>query len=342
MQRPPWLKDNMPRTPTSPSSTAMSRRHVLLAASAAATPLWAQTPAWPNKPLRLIVPFPAGGTTDVLSRLMATEMTKLLGQHVVVENKPGAGTVIGVDAAAKASPDGHTLVCIANSFCVNQTLAKNLPYDGLRDLRPVGLLAVADHVLATHPNSGIKNLNDVIALAKKNPGKLSYASFGNGTSAHLAGAMLAAKTGIELLHVPYKGQAPAMNDLMGGQVTLMFGNWPEFRHQIQAGKLVGVGMATAKRSPLAPDLPTLTEQGAACESNSWFGLMTRSGLPDDVVTRLNQTINKALQSPALVQAIQDGGMTSLANTPERFAAFIRSEIDKYAQVIRQANITSEG
>ena len=337
----PFGVDRALPTQPSPTGEGFSRRQLLLAASAAALPLTSQAQAWPNKPLRLIVPFPAGGTTDVLSRLMATEMTKLLGQPVVVENKPGAGTVIGVDAAAKASPDGHTLVCIANSFCVNQTLAKSLPYDGLRDLRPLGLLAVADHVLATHPNSGIKNLNDVIALAKKNPGKLSYASFGNGTSAHLAGAMLAAKTGIELIHVPYKGQAPAMNDLMGGQVTLMFGNWPEFRHQIQAGKLVGVGMATAKRSPLAPDLPTLTEQGAAFESNSWFGLMTRSGLPDDLVTRLNQTINKALQSPALVQAIQDGGMTSLANTPERFAAFIRSEIDKYAQVIRQANITSE-
>jgi len=272
---------------------------------------------------------------------VAAELTKSLGQPVVVDNKPGAGTVLGVDLAAKASADGHTLVTVANSFCVNQTLVKNLPYDGLRDLRPVGLMGMSDHVLVTPPASGLKSLADLVAAAKQQPGKLSYASFGAGTSAHLAGAMLEAQAGIDMIHVPYKGQAPALNDVIGGQVTVMFGNWPEFRQHVHSGKLVALGMATAKRSPLAPHIPTLTEQGLVINSNSWNGALVRAGTPEAVVRKLNAEINKALLAPAVVQAFQDGGIASLAGTPERFAAFIRSETDKYAQVIRKAGITAE-
>lgn len=312
-----------------------------MSAVATVLPCAVHAQAWPAKPIRLIVPFPPGGTTDVVTRLIATELSKSLDQSVVVDNKPGAGTVLGVDLAAKSSPDGYTLVTVANSFCVNQTLVKNLPYNGLRDLRPVGLMGMSEHVLATHPNSGLKTVADLVSAAKKQPGKLSYASFGAGTAAHIAGAMLEAQAGIEMIHVPYKGQAPALNDLMGGQVTVMFGNWPEFRQHVQSGKLVALGMATAKRSPLAKDIPTLTEQGLAIESNSWNGILTRSGTPDSVVQRLNAAINKALQAPAVVQAFQEGGIASLAGTPERFASFIRSETDKYAQVIRKAGITAE-
>ena len=316
----------------------MQRRDLLLGAAAAALPWASPAQAWPVKPIRLIVPFPPGGTTDVVTRLVAAELSKTLGQAVVVDNKPGAGTVLGVDLAAKAPADGHTLVTVANSFCVNQTLVKNLPYDGLRDLRPVGLMGMSEHVLATHPGSGLKTVADLVAAAKKQPGKLSYASFGAGTSAHLSGAMLEAQAGVQLIHVPYKGQAPALNDLIGGQVTVMFGNWPEFRQHVQSGKLVALGMATAKRSPLAPQIPTLAEQGLAIESNSWNGILTRSGTPDAVVQRLNSEIQKALQAPAVVQAFQDGGIVSLAGSSDQFAGFVRSEIDKYAQVVRQANI----
>ena len=319
----------------------MQRRALILSAAALPWAAQAQTQSWPTKPIRLIVPFPPGGTTDVVTRLVAAELTKSLGQSVVVDNKPGAGTVLGVDLAAKSTPDGHTLVTVANSFCVNQTLVKNLPYDALRDLRPVGLMGMSEHVLATHPGSSFKTVADLIAAAKKQPGKLSYASFGAGTSAHIAGAMLESQAGIEMIHVPYKGQAPALNDLIGGQVTVMFGNWPEFRQHVQSGKLVALGMATAKRSPLAPQITTLTEQGLPIESNSWNGILTRSGTPDAVVQRLNTEIHKALQAPAVVQAFQEGGIVSLAANPERFAAFIRSETDKYAQVIRKAGITSD-
>jgi tripartite-type tricarboxylate transporter receptor subunit TctC len=322
----------------------MQRRKLLLSAAASlwwAGPAQSQSPTWPAKSIRWIVPFAPGGTTDVVTRLVAVELARSLGQSVVVDNKPGAGTVLGVDLAAKAPADGYTLVTVANSFCVNQTLVKSLPYDGLRDLRPVGLMGMSDHVLVTHPGNGLKTLPDLMAAAKRQPGKLSYASFGAGTSAHLAGAMLEAQAGVEMIHVPYKGQAPALNDVIGGQVTVMFGNWPEFRQHVQSGKLVALGMATAKRSPLAPQIPTLAEQGVAIESNSWNGMLTRAGTPDAVVQRLNAEINKALQAPAVLQAFQEGGIASLAGTPDRFAVFIRSETDKYAQVIRKAGITAE-
>ena len=320
----------------------MRRRH-LLSAPAVLLPAWAaaQSAPWPARPLRAVVPFPPGGTTDVVTRLIATELSRTLGQAVVVENKPGAGTVIGVDSVAKAPADGHSLITVANSFCVNATLVKNLPYDTLRDLRPVALMGQSEHVLAVHPGLGVKTLAEFIALAKRQAGKLSYASFGNGTSAHLSGEMLKVAAAIDLIHVPYKGQAPALSDLLGGQVSAMFGNWPEFRAHVRAGKLVAIGMATARRSVYAPDIPTLAEQGVPIESNSWNGLLVRAGTPDAVVQRLSAEVQKALQAPAVVQAFQDGGIAALPGTPERFAAFIQSEIDKYAQVIRKAGITAD-
>ena len=315
----------------------MQRRQLLL--GAAALPFAARAQAWPARPVRLIVPFPPGGTTDVVTRLIATELGKGLGQTVVVENKPGAGTVIGVDAAAKSAPDGYTLVTVANSFCANQTLVKSLPYDAARDLRPVALMGLSEHVLAANPASGIRTLADLVAAAKKSPGKLSYASFGNGTSAHLSGEMLKAAAGIDLIHVPYKGQAPALQDLLGGQVTVMFGNWPEFRSHVKAGKLVAVGMATLQRSAYALEVPTLAEPGLKLESNSWNGVLAPRGTPDAIVQRLNTEINAALKAPAVVQAFQEGGIAPLPGAADRFAAFIASETDKYAQVIRSAKIT---
>jgi len=322
----------------------MQRRRVLQGLGATLLPLGplgaAAQAEWPSKPIRLIVPFPPGGTTDVVTRLVATELGKSLGQPVVVENKPGAGTVIGVDAAAKAPADGHTFVTVANSFCVNQMLVKQLPYDA-RDLRPVGLMGMSEHVLATHPGTGLKTVADLLAAARRAPGKLSYASFGNGTSAHLSGALLETLLGVDLIHVPYKGQAPALNDLLGGNVTLMFGNWPEFRQHVKSGRLVGLGMATAKRSVYAPELPTLTEQGLALESNSWNGLLTRAGVADAIVQRMNSEIHKALQAPPVQHAFHDGGIASLAGSTAQFAAFLRSETDKYATVIRKAGITAD-
>lgn len=317
------------------------QRRVLLRAAGAATlcafPAFART--WPAKPVKIVVPFPPGGTTDFVARLVGLELAKTLGQPVIVENKPGAGAVIGVDAVAKATPNGYTLVCVANSFTANQTLVKNLPYDTLKDLTPVALMGLSEHVLTTHPNSGIKNLADLRHMARAKPGMLSFASFGNGTSAHLSGELLKQQLGLDIVHVPYKGQGPALSDLLGGQVTLMFGNWPEFRSHVQASKLVTVGMATAKRSVYAPDIPTLTEQGVVIESNSWSGLLAPAATPDEVVRRINADVNRALATPAVTEAFNIGGIASLSGTPDQFATFIGSEIAKYAQVIRRGNIT---
>mgnify|MGYP001260962312 CR=1 FL=1 len=322
-----------------------SRRALLQAGAAlGAWPLLAnaQSPGWPDKPVRLVVPFPPGGTTDFVTRLVGTELTKALGQPVIVDNKPGAGTVIGVDFVAKSTPDGGHFVTVANSFCANATLVKKLPYDTLKDLRPVALMGMSEHVLATHPGSGLKTLDDLRAAAKAKPGGLSYASFGNGTSAHLSGALLAQQMGLDLVHVPYKGQGPALTDLLGGQVTVMFGNWPEFRGHVQSGKLVALGMATKQRSAFAPDIPTLAEQGVPIESNSWNGLLAPAATPDAVVQRMNAAANQALAAPAVKEAFAKGGIASLSGTPAQFADFIKSEIAKYAEVIRKGNISLEG
>lgn len=326
-----------------PPKHPLTRRRLMVAAGAAtalaALPGALNAQAWPTRPLRVVVPFPPGGTTDFVTRLVCTELAKALGQPIVVENKPGAGTVIGVDNVAKSPPDGTSFVTVANSFAANVTLVKKLPYDPLKDLRPVALMGMSEHVLATHPGSGIRSVADLRAAVRKSGAALSYDSFGNGTSAHLSGAALAQQMGVELVHVPYKGQAPALTDLLGGQVTLMFGNWPEFRSHVQSGKLVAVGMATAKRSAHAPDILTLTEQGVAIVSNSWNGLLAPGGTPDAVVQRMNAEVNRALASPPVVEAFQKGGIASLSGTPEQFAAFIRAEIEQYAAVIRKAGIT---
>ncbi|MBN8556486.1 MAG: tripartite tricarboxylate transporter substrate binding protein [Proteobacteria bacterium] len=320
----------------------MQRRHLIQAAAAAAfAPLAARAQSqWPTKAIRIVVPFTPGGTTDFVTRLVAAELAKSLGQPVMIENKPGAGTVIGVDSVAKSAPDGSSFVTVANSFTVNQTLVKKLPYDGLKDLRPVALMGLSEHVLATHPASGLKSVADIVAQAKAGK-KLSYASFGNGTSAHLAGEMLKSQLGVDIVHVPYKGQAPALADLLGGQVSMMFGNWPEFRGHVQSGKLVAIGMATAQRSQYAPDIPTLAEQGLKIESNSWNGLLAPAGVPDAVVQRMNAAVNEAMRQPAVVEAFQKGGIAAKSGTPQQFADFIASETARYAEVIRRAGISAD-
>ncbi len=322
----------------------MQRRQLIQSAAAAAVtslvPMAARAQAWPAKPIRIVVPFTPGGTTDFVTRLVAAELGKALGQSVVVENKPGAGTVIGVDGVAKSAPDGYSFVTVANSFTVNQTLVKKLPYDGLKDLRPVALMGLSEHVLATHPGSALKSVADIVAQAKAGA-KLSYASFGNGTSAHLAGEMLKTQLGVDIVHVPYKGQAPALADLLGGLVSMMFGNWPEFRNHVRSGKLVAIGMATAQRSQYATDIPTLAEQGLKIESNSWNGLLAPAGVPDAVVQRLNAEVSKAMQAPALVEAFQKGGIAAKTGSPAQFAEFIASETARYAEVIRKAGIVAD-
>ena len=322
----------------------MQRRHFLQAGAACSLASVAglsvaQPGAWPVKPVRIVVPFTPGGTTDMVARLIGVELGKLLGQSVIVENKPGAGTVIGVDYVAKQAADGYTLVCVANSFTANKTLVKNLPYDTTKDLQPVALMGLSEHVLATHPKTGIKTLADLKQAALAKPDTLTYASFGNGTSAHLSGALLCQMMGIDMVHVPYKGQGPALADLLGGQVSVMFGNWSEFRGHIETGKLVALGMATKQRSRFAPNVPTLAEQGVALDSNSWQGLLAPAGTPDAIVQRLNAEVNKALAAPNVVEVFAKSGVVAQTGSVAQFTSFVGSEIIKYGDIVRRANIT---
>jgi tripartite-type tricarboxylate transporter receptor subunit TctC len=299
-------------------------------------------PAWPARPVKVVVPFPPGGTTDYVTRVVTTEVGKSLGQPFVIENKPGAGTVIGVDAVAKAPADGYALICVSGSFCANITFLKKLPYDSFRDLRPVALMGVSEQALVVHPASGIKTLSDLRERARAQPGSITYSSFGNGTTPHLSGEMLKAQLGIDLLHIPYKGQGPALTDLLGGQVHLMFGTWLDVRDHVKLGKLNVLGMATLKRSQFAPDIPTLAEQGVPIESNTWAGLLAPAATPVAIVNRLNAEINRVVKMPAVIEAFQKNSVATLGGTPEQFTAYLQSEAARFGQIIRQANISAEG
>ncbi len=302
---------------------------------------WAQAPAgaWPARPVRVIVPFPPGGSTmESVVRLLAQDLPKALGRQVIVENRPGAGTVIGVDIAAK-STDGHTFVGVANSFTVNQTLVKDLPYDTLKDLQPVVLMARTANVLAAHPSVAPRTLKELIAYAKKHPRKLTYASFGNGTTAHFAGEMLKVMAGIDMLHVPYKGQGPALLDLLAGNVDIMFGNLPDFLPHVRAGKLKAYGTTFRERVDLARDLPTIAEQGyPKFETDSWYGLLAPAATARDVVARMNTEINRALTVPGLRSTLIERGLEPIGGTPDKFGEHIRSEIAKYAGIVRDAKM----
>jgi tripartite-type tricarboxylate transporter receptor subunit TctC len=322
----------------------IARRALGLAAALAcfsSLAAWAQGPAqgWPTRPVRIIVPFPPGGSTmESVVRLLVQNMPATLGRQVIVENRPGAGTVIGVEAAAK-STDGHTFVGVANSFTVNQTLVKDLPYDGLRDLQPVILMARTANVLAAHPSVAPGTLKELIAYAKKNPGKLTYASFGNGTTAHFAGEMLKVMAGIDMVHIPYKGQGPALIDVLAGNVDIMFGNLPDFLPYIRAGKLKAYGTTFLKRVPQAPEIPTIAEQGfPKFETDSWYGILAPAAAPKDVVARMNAEFNRALSDPATRSTLVERGLEPIGGTPEKFGEHLRSEVAKYATIVKEAKM----
>ncbi len=302
----------------------------------------AQTAApstWPTQPIRLIVPFPGGASTlDAVVRLLGAEVSRDLATPVIVENKPGAGTVIGVDAVAKAT-DRHTFGGVANSFTVNQTLVKNLPYKTLEDLAPVILLAKTANVLAIKPSLGINNLQELIAYAKKNPGKLSYGSFGNGTTPHFAGEMLKTMAGIDMVHVPYKAQGPALTDLLAGNIDLMFGNLPDFMPHIRSGKIKALGTTYLTRAPLAPEIPTIAEQGLPTfETDSWYGIIAPVSTPQIAIDKMNTSFNKALQDPAVQRNLAERGIEIIGGTPAAFGKHLNTEVAKYAEIVKTSNM----
>lgn len=291
--------------------------------------------AYPDKPVHIVVGFPAGGTTDVIARIMAKELTQELGQSFVVENKPGAGSNIATEYVARADPDGYTLLFVAVTSAINQTLYKNISFDLIQDFTPVALGAKVPNILVVNPEVPVKSVKELVDYAKANPGKLAFASSGSGTSIHMAGELFKLRAGLDVLHVPYKGSAPAVTDLIGGQVQFMFDNMPSSWPHVKGGKLRALAVTTAKRSPSAPDLPTMQESGFdTFDVSSWFGLIAPASTPPEVIDKLNAVIVKAQDKPEVQQAFENLGAVGDKTTPAEFGAFIKSEVESWAPVVK--------
>lgn len=319
------------------------RRRLLLAATATAAllplPLLAQT-AWPTKPVRIVVPFAPAGTTDILARALAPELSRAFGQPFVIENKPGAGGNLGADLVAKSN-DGHTLLMgTVGTHAINPALYAKMPYDHVKDFVPVTLVAGVPNVLVMNPAKaealGIQGVPDLIRVAKASPGKLNMASSGNGTSIHLAGELFKTMTGTYMVHFPYRGSGPALLDLIGGNMDLMFDNLPSAMPHIKAGKLKALAVTSAERSAALPDLPTVAEAGSlkGFEASSWFGLLAPAGTPADVVSRVQQETARALATPAMKERLLAQGAIPSGMSPADFAALIAAETKKWAAVVK--------
>lgn len=297
--------------------------------------------AFPNKPLRIVVPLSAGAA-DTLSRTIGAKLTERWGQPVVVENRPGAGTTIGTDLVAKAPADGYTLLMATFSHAVNATFYRKLPFDVSKDFAAVTLVASAPNVLEVNPAVPAKSVAELIALAKKQPGKLHFASAGNGSSSHLAGELFKSLAKVEIVHVPYKGSAPAMTDLLGGRVEMTFDPLPSSLAHIKGGKLRPLAVTTAKRSAALPDVPTLAEAGVrGYELNGWSGILVHADTPKDIVRQLNREIVAIIKAPDIRERFAKMGFDIVGNTPEDFQAFIEAEVAKWGKVVRAANIHAD-
>lgn len=314
----------------------------LLALLFAGVSLGATAQTFPSKPMHVIVPFPPGGPTDVLGRIVAQGLSEALGQAAVVENKAGAGGNIGMEQTARAPADGHTLAIVPlGNIAVNPSLFPNLPYKA-SDLAPVSMLATVENVLVVNASLPARTVKELLALAAQKPDSVSFASPGAGSQAHLAGELMALGAGVQLLHVPYKGTGPALNDLLGGQVTLMFAQMSSVLPHIKSGRLRALGVASLKRSPVMPDTPTVAEQGLPrFEAVSWYALMVPSGTPRDVVDRLSVETQRLFARPDLKDKLAALGMDAGAGKPQDLAAAIQVETARWAEVIRQKNIKPE-
>ncbi len=292
--------------------------------------------AYPNHSIRLVVPFAAGGTTDILARAVAQKLTETMGQPVVVDNRAGAGGNIGADIVAKSPPDGYTLLMgTVGTHAINPSLYSKMPYDHVKDFAPVILVAGVPNVLEVNPSVPVNTVADLIKLAKEKPGQINFASSGNGTSIHLSGELFKTMAGVDMTHIPYKGSAPALADLVGGQVQIMFDNLPSSLPQIKAGKLRAVAVTSLKRAPALPDVPTISESGLpGFEASSWFGVLAPAGTPAPIVAKLNGEINKWIQTPEAREKLLSQGAEAAGGTPEQFVAHIKSETDKWAKVVK--------
>jgi len=302
---------------------------------------WAQS-AYPTRPIRMISPYPPGAVVDTLCRTLASPLGELLGQPIVVENRTGAGGNIGMDVVAKAPADGYTIgMGGIGPNAINPSVYAKMPFDPVRDFAPITFVASNINVLVVHPSVPARNVQELVAYAKANPGKLSFGSAGRGTSQHLAGELFKQLTGVEMTHVPYKGAGPAVSDLVGGQIPLMFVDISASLGHIRSGKLRALGVTTRERTPLL-DVPTLIEQGIPdFDVNAWFGLFAPARVPPEILARLNTESAKALRLPATRERLQSVGLSPAPDTPEEFAQFTRNELDRWAKVVKAAHIRAE-
>lgn len=322
-----------------------NRRTAIQAATAALAsavlPSWAQT-SWPSKPIKFIVPYTAGGFTDQMARLVQLGLQKKLGQPVVVENKPGANSIIGVDAVAKAAPDGHTFGVVIPAFTANTTLYPKLPYNPQKDLMGVSVLGISPLVAAASSNAPFKNAKELVAYAKANPGKVSFASSGIGSAAHLTTELFKTLTKSYMVHIPYKGAAPALAALMGGQVQLFLDPPPNLVQPAQAGRIQLIGVASDKRLPLLGDVPTFVEQGLPdMLGSTWASIIAPAGTPADIVKRMSEAVHEVIQSDEIRARLETMGTFAEGSTPQACDAFLASETTKWRKVIRDAGVTLE-
>jgi tripartite-type tricarboxylate transporter receptor subunit TctC len=331
------------------SRTFLSTRRTLTLAAASAlgllalTPLAAQAQAFPTKAITIIVPFSAGGTTDILARVLGQFISKDLGQPVIIDNRAGAGGNIGTQLVARAAPDGYTILMgTVGTHAINQSLYPKLAFDPIKDFAPLTRVALVPNLLVANPAQPFKTVKELMAYAKANPGKVTFGSSGSGTSIHLSGELFKQMAGVDIQHVAYKGSAPAVNDLLGNHIAIMFDNMPSAISHVKAGKLRPLAVTTAQRSPALPDVPTIAEAGVpGYEATSWFGLLAPAKTPAPVVAKLNASILKALADPDVKKKLLEQGAEPAGETPAQFAAFIASETVKWGKIVKQSGATAQ-
>ncbi|MFN0163992.1 MAG: Bug family tripartite tricarboxylate transporter substrate binding protein [Burkholderiales bacterium] len=324
---------------------SFSRRRILAALAAVsgtqAIPA-AHAQTWPSRPVRLLVPFPPGGGADFIARMLGQKLGELWGQTVIVDNRPGASTMIAMEAVAKAAPDGHTLVLTVSNHSSNPALFSKIPYDTVRDFTPITLVGSAPMVLVVNPRLPAKTLQELLAYLRERPGKLSYASAGNGSVGHLGGELLKQSTGVDMVHIAYKGTGPAEIDLIGGTVELMFTGMVTALPQVRAGKMRAIAVGSAGRSSALPELPSVQEGGVAgFDSSIWYGLLGPAGLPRDIVARVHGDVGRVLQQADTRSKLLSQGAEAIGSTPEQFARQIDAEIARWSALVKAAGIKSE-
>jgi tripartite-type tricarboxylate transporter receptor subunit TctC len=297
---------------------------------------------YPTKPIRVIVPYPPGGATDSIVRVVAEKLSQNLGQPVIVDNRPGAGTIVATEAATKAAPDGYTLLIVTAAFTFNPSLVAKLPYNSETAFAPVSMIGLGPNILTVNASLPVSSVKELIEYAKSNPNKVNYGSAGNGTSTHIAGEMFRTMAGIDIAHVPYKGDGPAIIDLLGGRIQMLFvGGLGAIEQHIKAGKVKALAVTTATRSPLAPDLPTVASDLPGFESAVWNGVVVPAGTPPDIINRLHSEIAKVVAQPDTRKRIIDIGYQPMGNTPAEFGDYLRAETQRVAKIVQTAGIRLE-